>query len=50
VPSDVLDDISRITDSIPGMYDRVLHRDTKSKKMPSWAKEYFEKLEAGNKD
>jgi hypothetical protein len=50
VPLDVQGDISRINDSIPGMVEMSFHRDTKSKEMPSWAKEYFDKLEPGKKD
>ena len=45
-----VNDISKINDSIPGMNEITLDRDTTSKEMPEWAKEYFEGLESENKD
>jgi hypothetical protein len=45
-----VNDISEINDSIPGMNEITLDRDTTLKEMPKWAKEYFEELEQGNKE
>jgi hypothetical protein len=43
VPWEVLNDISRINASIPGMTESILERNPRVKRFPSWAEEYFRK-------
>lgn len=44
VPLEIMNDVSRISDSIPRMKKSILERYTKIEKLPSWAEEYFKML------
>jgi hypothetical protein len=41
VPDEVLNDLSRIDISVPGMNESILERDARIKRFPQWAEEYF---------
>lgn len=42
VPNEIMDDVSRIHDRIPGMVKSTFNKIVKDKKFPSWASNYFD--------
>ncbi|MBC8029822.1 MAG: hypothetical protein H7Z16_06905 [Pyrinomonadaceae bacterium] len=43
LPREIFNDISMMNSSIPDMVETILERDSKRKRFPSWAEEYFRK-------